>query len=267
MKVKSIIYMVLALSLCCGCSDWLTVDSKTILSEEDIAKYPELAEAQFLSNYAELRKSIHCIGDGNDSFTVEADNLLNFIKFRRSVRRFKDKEVEQEKIEKIIEAGRFTQTSTNSQDVSYIVVSEKLAELRDLVYESLKVKGEAILANLTPQTAHLERYARMWVASYEMYKQDPVKNDKIFFNAPVAIFVHEGYPGHLYQTVYYASTKPDPLRSIFNFGGYVEGWATYAEMGSYYLADSLTREQAVLLQKNSSILLALYALADMGIHR
>lgn len=43
---------------------WLTVDSKTILSEEDIAKYPELAEAQFLSNYAELRKSIHCIGDG-----------------------------------------------------------------------------------------------------------------------------------------------------------------------------------------------------------
>ena len=27
---------------------------------------------------------------------------------------------------------------------------------------------------------------------------------------------HEGYPGHLYQTVYYASTKPDPLRSIFN---------------------------------------------------
>ena len=34
----------------------------------------------------------------------------------------------------------------------------------------------------------------------------------------------------------------------------------------HYLADSLTREQAVLLQKNSSILLALYALADMGIH-
>ena len=25
MKVKSIIYMILALSLCCGCSDWLTV--------------------------------------------------------------------------------------------------------------------------------------------------------------------------------------------------------------------------------------------------
>ena len=50
MKVKSIIYMVLALSLCCGCSDWLTVDSKTILSEEDIAKYPELADP-IMRNY------------------------------------------------------------------------------------------------------------------------------------------------------------------------------------------------------------------------
>lgn len=76
---------------------------------------------------------------------------------------------------------------------------------------------------------------------------------------------HEGYPGHLYQTVYYAETNPDPLRSIFNFGGYVEGWATYAEMCSYYLS-SLSKEQATLLQKNSSIILGLYALADMGIH-
>ncbi|CUX22411.1 DUF885 domain-containing protein [Clostridium sp. C105KSO13] len=76
---------------------------------------------------------------------------------------------------------------------------------------------------------------------------------------------HEGYPGHLYQTIYYAGKNPDPLRSIFNFGGYVEGWATYAEMCSYYLS-SLSKEQAIMLQKNSSIILGLYALADMGIH-
>lgn len=76
---------------------------------------------------------------------------------------------------------------------------------------------------------------------------------------------HEGYPGHLYQTLYYTGTDPDPLRDVFSFGGYVEGWATYAEMCSYYLAP-LTKEQATLLQKNGSIILGLYALADMGIH-
>lgn len=76
---------------------------------------------------------------------------------------------------------------------------------------------------------------------------------------------HEGYPGHLYQTIFFESTNPDPVRSILNFGGYVEGWATYAEMCSYYLMP-LSKTQAAILQKNSSVILALYALADMGIH-
>ena len=76
---------------------------------------------------------------------------------------------------------------------------------------------------------------------------------------------HEGYPGHLYQTVYFSASKPDPIRSILDFGGYVEGWATYAEMMSYYLAP-LSKTEASLLQKNSSVILGLYALADMGIH-
>lgn len=76
---------------------------------------------------------------------------------------------------------------------------------------------------------------------------------------------HEGYPGHLYQTTYYANQAPDEIRSILDYGGYTEGWATYAEMMSYYLAP-LTKQQAVLCQKNASIILGLYALADIGIH-
>ena len=76
---------------------------------------------------------------------------------------------------------------------------------------------------------------------------------------------HEGYPGHLYQTTYYAGTNPDPIRNIFQFGGYVEGWATYAERASYSLAP-LKKEQAVILQRNSSMILGMYTLADIGIH-
>lgn len=76
---------------------------------------------------------------------------------------------------------------------------------------------------------------------------------------------HEGYPGHLYQTTYYASKNPDPLRTLFNFKGYVEGWATYAEMCSYYLSP-LDKPYATLLQKNNSLILGLYAMADIGIH-
>lgn len=76
---------------------------------------------------------------------------------------------------------------------------------------------------------------------------------------------HEGYPGHLYQTTYYASLNPDPIRTLLNFGGYTEGWATYSEMMSYYYAP-ISKDEAALMQRNSSVILGLYALADMGIH-
>ena len=76
---------------------------------------------------------------------------------------------------------------------------------------------------------------------------------------------HEGYPGHLYQNVYYASTNPDPIRNLLDWGGYTEGWATYVEMISYYYSD-LDSHEAVLAQRNASVILGLYALADMGIH-
>ena len=91
--------------------------------------------------------------------------------------------------------------------------------------------------------------------------QTQMRDDLALFTT----LAHEGYPGHLYQTIFFESTNPDPIRSILNFGGYVEGWATYAEMCSYYLMP-LPKTQAAILQKNSSVILALYALADMGIH-
>lgn len=54
---------------------------------------------------------------------------------------------------------------------------------------------------------------------------------------------HEGYPGHLYQTVYYQLTAqqnqlPD-IRHLLNFDGYAEGWAIYTEFYSFDYAASL----------------------------
>lgn len=62
--MKRYIYSLLLSASLVACSDWLEVDSNSILTDDEIADYPELVEAQFLSNYSELRKSIQCIGDG-----------------------------------------------------------------------------------------------------------------------------------------------------------------------------------------------------------
>jgi len=76
---------------------------------------------------------------------------------------------------------------------------------------------------------------------------------------------HEGYPGHLYQTVYEHSMNLNPVRNLFYFGGYIEGWATYVEMLSYSYA-GLEPDMAKLLSANSFLSLGLHARADVGIH-
>lgn len=76
---------------------------------------------------------------------------------------------------------------------------------------------------------------------------------------------HEGYPGHLYQTVYFSQQSPNPIRHIFNYGGYSEGWATYAEIYSYSISgfDPNLTEFAV---SNLISTLCMYAKADIGIN-
>lgn len=132
-------------------------------------------------------------------------------------------------------------------------------ELPDTTYE-VKYVPKAMQEHLSP--------AFYMIPAIDAYNENVIYVNEAQIGNTMALFTtlaHEGYPGHLYQTVYFANTNPDPIRTILNFGGYVEGWATYAEMCSYYLAP-LTKDQSTLLQKNSSIVLGLYTLADIGIH-
>ncbi len=82
---------------------------------------------------------------------------------------------------------------------------------------------------------------------------------------------HEGFPGHLFQTVYFASCRPDDIRYLFSSGGYVEGWATYIESYAYQYAADLMNDSAAadltrLAWLNRSVNLCLYSLMDIGIH-
>lgn len=76
---------------------------------------------------------------------------------------------------------------------------------------------------------------------------------------------HEGYPGHLYQCVYFRSTDPAPIRNLMNFSGYDEGWATYVEMYSYRIS-GIDAQLADFLAANNVVILCMYARSDIGIH-
>ena len=79
---------------------------------------------------------------------------------------------------------------------------------------------------------------------------------------------HEGYPGHLYQNTYFYSQNPNPIRSVLNFGGYSEGWATYVEYHSYESIDygNHSKEIARLNQYEMDLSLAMCTLLDIGVN-
>lgn len=89
---------------------------------------------------------------------------------------------------------------------------------------------------------------------------------------------HEGYPGHLYQSVYsnraMTGRGENEVRQLLWYGGYLEGWALYVEFGSFDYASRMMNEQGrpelaacIQLEKhNRSLQLCLYSLLDIMIH-
>lgn len=127
-----------------------------------------------------------------NQFSIDPDTFLNFIKFERTIRQFKEKDVEEDKILKIIEAGRFTQTASNAQNVNYVVVKKEIQEVRKLTLESLKTLGEHVLENSTNPL--YKKYAKMWIKMHEDFILNPLGVDNLFFKAPVLIIVTSEHP-------------------------------------------------------------------------
>lgn len=119
-------------------------------------------------------------------FDFDADQYLRSLKYRRTIRQFTNKQVEIEKIEKIIEAGRYSPTGGNQQDVSFIVVRADIDFLRTLAIDELNT-----LANLPNEEKAKMRtswYMKMWKRMYREYHSEN-KVDELFFNAGTVILV------------------------------------------------------------------------------
>lgn len=100
------------------------------------------------------------------------------------------------------------------------------------------------------------------ISHNRIYINDAKNDTDIYYFTTLA---HEGYPGHLYQTICTSSYGAPEVLSLLNYPGYTEGWATYTEMQAFYYA-GLDQNLASLLQHNQAATLSLYATADIGIH-
>lgn len=75
--------------------------------------------------------------------------ILDIIKSRRSIRRYKNEQITEDALAKILEAGRFAPSGHNNQTAHYVVIQKRdvLNELRDIV------KGEFAKMDL-PEDNH-----------------------------------------------------------------------------------------------------------------
>lgn len=121
-----------------------------------------------------------------DTFTVDPENLLHSLKFRRSIRNYQDRHIEEEKLEKILEAGRYAPTAKNSQSTRFIVLEKELGTFRDLLWEQVPD-----LADKMKETA--PHYAMLFKFMYRRRKKNP-EDDPLFFNAPTCVLIAADNP-------------------------------------------------------------------------
>lgn len=86
-------------------------------------------------------------------------------------------------------------------------------------------------------------------------------NDSLF-----STIMHEGYPGHMYQTVYYKTLQKPAIRYILEYNGYSEGWATYVEKYSSHYAQTEDKALLELYNLNHDLLKIWLCRFDIGIH-
>lgn len=123
------------------------------------------------------QKAISLVGCGSgqmekaDDTRLSPDAILNTIRFRRSVRRFKETELPKKVIEQVLEAGRLTHTAKNMQDVSYVVLAagkDSVEKMAVNVFRAIKP-----IADLFSPMA----------------RNNQISDQFFFFNAPAVIII------------------------------------------------------------------------------
>lgn len=119
----------------------------------------------------------------DDNFEIDPNKFLNHLKLRRSIRNFTNTRVPVEILYKIIEAGRFSPTGGNRQNVTYTIVQNEFEIVKKLVFEELNEMGMESLK----KRIEGKRYHEIFIKMYQDFINANV--DSLFFNAGTLIAV------------------------------------------------------------------------------
>jgi len=132
--------------------------------------------------------------------TLPSPRSLQFLlRSRRSVRRYKQKPLTKKDLHTIIEAGRYTATGSNSQNIRYLIVTDpkKIAELREITVPAvMKLFATAAKTASLPFASYLlgddlaDKLKNQYGPGMKLfYERQSKGEDRLFFNAPAIMLV------------------------------------------------------------------------------
>ena len=135
-----------------------------------------------------------CPSDGvielnQERLPVDGDSLLELIKSRRSIRNFQAKAISHETWSKVLEAGRFTASAANNQDVKYTIVQEELDTMKERLWGGLK----EMLSAMKAAQGEANPLVRQFQAMCDIHEKCP-ENDPLFFNVPAVLIITSAVP-------------------------------------------------------------------------
>ncbi len=124
------------------------------------------------------------------------DALMGFLRSRRSVREFRQKDVPRDVLEKLLDIARYAPTASNAQDVRFIIITDRQKMMAlsrritgwvPILQKLARVPGVLTWASKAWGRARLQGY----LASLEGFTEViSAGGDPIFYNAPALILTH-----------------------------------------------------------------------------
>ncbi|MDE5864604.1 MAG: DUF885 domain-containing protein [Lachnospiraceae bacterium] len=145
-----------------------------------------------------------------------------------------------------------------------LMIREDYPLLDDTPAYRIKTVSDSLASTLSP--------AFYMIPAIDDYQNNTIYINPLYTNEEngnlFTTLAHEGFPGHLYQTVYFNDTNPSHIRQALNYSGYVEGWATYVEINSFEFLDYPLEGSSLcrLYQAETIINLALSSRIDLGVN-
>jgi len=129
----------------------------------------------------------------------QAEQLMALFRSRRSIRIYQTEALEKQKLERIIEAGRFAPTGGNRQPLQYVVLhsGERIQTIRNMAIDALANLAKKIESAiekvredgepLAESYRLIQIYVPLWREMAELQRHGI---DRLFFHAPAVIICH-----------------------------------------------------------------------------